>query len=353
LLESHGEVDIITIHGMCTHDGAWANKAINALAEQLGEKSGPEIRPLKFTDVDALVYKRQLTLDGKKVNISAIVWSPILSEMKKGLCYDQKHKTGLCAKGDEKPDFLAEPIKSPTFDEKRAKINRGLKDSILDDCLADAMAYQGVAREEISTQVQEAILVAAVPGNEQLPTVDLKKEKAVAREVPLVILTSSLGSKVGFDAIEGLQDSDHPQKDAALATISRTKAIYMAANQLPILQLADMTLGRAKGKTFVAGLPEDSLARLLKASEEKSLKLHPQGIPPKRPAVIVLSDPNDVLSYSLRNSPRRPNYVTVDVVVSNDWTWFGLLESPLSAHKDYLVQPQIVDLIMNGYHPNQ
>lgn len=259
LLESHGEVDIITIHGMCTHDGGWAHDSINALAEQLGDKNKPKIEPLKFPDFDALIYKRQLNLDGKKVNISAIVWSPILTELKQGLCYDQKDKTGLCAVGDDMPDFLEKPIESPAFEESRAKINRGLKDSILDDCLADAMAYQGAAREEISKQVQEAILVAAVPGNEQLPTISEKKVKAEQRKTPLVIFTSSLGSKVGFDAIKALRDPNHPKKDAALATIERTKTIFMAANQIPILQLADMTLGRSQGKAFVPAPPKDSL----------------------------------------------------------------------------------------------
>lgn len=355
LLESHGEVDIITIHGMCTHDGKWAHEAINALAEQLGDKSRPKIEPFKFPDFDALIYKRQLNLDGKKVNISAIVWSPILTDMKKGLCYDQKHKTGLCAEGEEQPDFLEKPIESPTFEESRAKINGGLKDSILDDCLADAMAYQGAAREEISKQVQEAILVAAVPGNEHLHTLAEKKEKAEQRKTPLVIFTSSLGSKVGFDAIKALREPNHP-KDAALATIERTKTIFMAANQIPILQLADMTLkSSAEVNALVAAPPKDSLAQLLKdyqaAVRKEQQELHLREVPAKLPTVVVLSDPNDVLSYSLRNSPRRPEYPFVDVVVSNDWTWFGLLESPLSAHREYLVQPQIADLVMNGYTP--
>lgn len=91
-------------------------------------------------------------------------------------------------------------VNSPDFEETRALGNRLAKDTMLDDCLVDAVAYQGRAREGISRQVQKAILAAAVPENVEQPTESLLTE-ASERKTPLVMFTSSLESKVGFDGL--------------------------------------------------------------------------------------------------------------------------------------------------------
>jgi hypothetical protein len=355
LLADAAEVDIVTIHGMCTHDGKWAKDEINQLAKQLGVAEDNDLQPIEVARSNALVYKREVHVDNSTVNIAAIVWSPILTPLKEGLCYDQSVKTGVCASGDERPDFLKEDIKSPEYVEQRATLNKAGKDSIMNDCLADAVAYQGQSREEISRQMQEAILFAALPGETTLTPEELRKE-AAKRDAPLVMFTSSLGSKVGFDALDALSKIEGNDKAAARGTVRRTINIFMAANQIPILQLADQTLSIGPDKATMVGTPDDSLTRLLHQyradvqnyrGQKRLLQSTTQ--PLAQPTIVVLSDPNDILSYSLRNYSHRPSYVTVDVVVSNDKTWFGLLENPLSAHRDYLVQPNISDIVVNGY----
>ncbi|HGO9799657.1 TPA: hypothetical protein ACLEB8_004845 [Pseudomonas aeruginosa] len=359
LLENprYKEVDVISIHGMCTHDGKWARGEINDLAKQLGKASEDDIKPLKVINSNAVVYKRTLDFGEKKVNISALVWSPIMTPLKRGLCYDQKIKTGLCAQGkDERPDFLTADIDSPKFDEDRATINRLGKDTLMDDCLADAMAYQGKAREGISRQVQEAILYAAIPSNKTLTPEQLRTAAVGRKDFPLIIITSSLGSKIGFDAIDALNHKDKPNVDAAKTTVVRTANIFMAANQWPILQLADQTIEGGAGEASFVSTPTDSLSKLLH-DYENEIREFQAGVfrnmlveqEKKQPTVIVLSDPNDILSYSWRNSPQRPDYKTVDVVVSNQKTWFNLLENPATAHRGYLTQPYVSNIIMNGY----
>ncbi|UVM29945.1 hypothetical protein [Pseudomonas sp. B21-021] len=356
LLKINKQIDIMIIHGMCTHDSEWANKSIQGIAKQLAE--GP-VAPVTFTEVTgskARVYKRSLLLqDNSKVNISAIVWSPILTPLKEGLCYDQSVKTGICAKGEDRPDFIEADISSPAFKETRASINRSLKDGLMDDCLADAIAYQGKAKEEISRQVQEAVLVAATPSENVRSTDEVRTDAAARKDIPLVIHTASLGSKVGFDALNSLRQQGAEGEAAARSTIQRTSAIFMSANQLPILQIADMSLTYGGAKGLAADVPQDSLKVLLETygpqislfQTNKGLPLGKQQ-PSDQPMVVVLSDPNDVLSYSLRNFKHRPDYVTVDVVVSNAPTWFGAFENPLKAHQDYLEQPNVVDLVVNG-----
>ncbi|WP_025809316.1 hypothetical protein [Pseudomonas chlororaphis] len=316
LNSDHPEVDLIAMHGMCTHDGDWALESINALAKQLGEPPTPskeDLTNLTVEDSNAIVYKRQLNIAAGTVNIAAVVWSPVLTPLKQQLCYDQKTKTGLCARGEkEKPDFLSKPLESPDFEETRALGNRLGKDTMLDDCLVDAVAYQGRAREEISRQVQKAVIAAAVPGSNERSTASLLVD-ATGRNTPLIMFTSSLGSKVGFDAIESLSNSSEKEKAAAKATMERLKTVFMSANQIPLLQLADQTLAEATSAnlTQTAQAPSDSLSRLL---------YNPSLAPSSKPTIVFLSDPNDILSYSLRNAPLRPKYASIDVVVSNAWT---------------------------------
>lgn len=353
------EVDIIQIHGMCTHAGKWALESANAMAKQLGVGPIQRITPVKVKKSDALVYRTTFKYDGKIVNYSALLWSPVLKPLKQQLCYDQKDKTGLCARGDaERPDFLDKDIESEDFLETRALVNKWAKDTMLDDCLADVMAYQGRARDGISLHIQEAILAAALPesmvGQRVVSPEDLRKE-ASGRKTPLIMFTSSLGSKVAYDAIEALKKKGGDDATAATATVNRLQSIFMAANQIPILQLSDQTLEEAKkvpskkpakSSNFVSPhAPEDALSRLLADYQPVNKSLVSNG----KPVVVYLSDPNDALSYSLRNSPLSPNYDYVDVVVSNAWTWFGLLESPFAAHTTYLVQPGITGIIVNGY----
>jgi hypothetical protein len=44
-----------------------------------------------------------------------------------------------------------------------------------------------------------------------------------------------------------------------------------------------------------------------------------------------------------------PDVAVADVLVSNDRTWLGLLENPLTAHLDYLGNPDVGALIACGY----
>ncbi|MDM5178540.1 hypothetical protein PO883_15180 [Massilia sp. DJPM01] len=55
------------------------------------------------------------------------------------------------------------------------------------------------------------------------------------------------------------------------------------------------------------------------------------------PTVVVFTDPNDVLGYTLVKSPfaARAGYLIIDAGVSNAPTYFGLIELPTSAHTDY------------------
>ena len=65
--------------------------------------------------------------------------------------------------------------------------------------------------------------------------------------------------------------------------------------------------------------------------------------------MVAFTDPNDLLSYRLMPwRYARPGVTVVDVLVSNDKTYFGLLENPLSAHTGYMKNPAVTKAIMCG-----
>jgi hypothetical protein len=122
--------------------------------------------------------------------------------------------------------------------------------------------------------------------------------------------------------------------------------LFMAGNQLPILGLAEQNIERRPGERTAAAT--DSLQRFLELRRRQS------GIPRAesiaRLAVVALTDPNDLLSYRLL--PARyaaPDVAVADVLVSNDKSWLGLIENPVSAHLDYLANPDVGKLIACGW----
>jgi hypothetical protein len=66
-------------------------------------------------------------------------------------------------------------------------------------------------------------------------------------------------------------------------------------------------------------------------------------------ALVAFTDPNDLLSYRLLPSRYAvPGIDVADVLVSNDWTYLGLLELPNTAHTDYRLNQDVTRLIACG-----
>ena len=65
--------------------------------------------------------------------------------------------------------------------------------------------------------------------------------------------------------------------------------------------------------------------------------------------LVALTDPNDLLSYTLPVERYASEEVTVyNILVSNAPTWLGLLERPDRAHLNYLDNPDVGRLIACG-----
>jgi hypothetical protein len=341
LLEPQRPLDLLFVHGMCTHDGSWAVDAVANVYAALGGTDKVALAPVDVEDTGIVLYQQMLATPRGRVRANAILWSPLTTPLKGRLCYDQTDKSATCPP--------AEAAKAYPY--QRAKLNRILKDTILDDCLSDAVIYQGQSRDQINERMQRAVLQAvATSGGKRAPGDLALAAASVDERVPLVVVSESLGSKLAFDALFKLSQSPAPDmRAAAERTFDRTTLVFMGANQVPILALGDTFLdGSSKALTAgVAAYPEDSLAELVRARNARaSLKAVSAADAPLR--VVAFTDPNDLLSYILVPSPWAKSYDVVDVVVSNTNTYFGLIEMPTTAHRGYRENKTVRQLVACG-----
>lgn len=110
-----------------------------------------------------------------------------------------------------------------------------LNDGLLNDCLSDALIYQGDSRE----------------GNRQKMMAALDATFARQGPGPLILITGSLGSKITFGALNAMLERNEPA--TARSAASRLMQVFMVANQLPILGLADQVAGDQQTSVFCHG----------------------------------------------------------------------------------------------------
>ena len=328
-------VHVVLVHGMCTHNADWAEHAISSLARSIDQDilvPGQKEARNRLAESEIQIVQQTVPLRGGVINFSAIVWSPLTTKLKRQLDYDKtKGESDCAAAGTCRP--------------QRARWNAMLKDGLLNDCLADALAYQGRSRAAMRTHMIEAL------------TQVFEESKNLSGLGTLAIVSESLGSKLVFDALEEMAlhpDASGRSRDAGTKAIQRLGLVFMAANQLPMLGLADQVIrdGPADSARGLDIQGEDSLQRLLKAADivrqtrKKDEATAPMGI-----NLVAFTDPNDLLSYRLQ--PSRYNSAGVgvtDVLVSNTPAYLGLVARPDRAHTSYLERPAITRLIACG-HP--
>src|SRR5438067_1624924 len=249
-------VDVILVHGICTHDTSWADKAIDQVAG-IVDAHAPPSKAAAGGGIQLVEATRQVA--GGTVRFHAIVWSALTANLKHQLDYDNTGSPTDCA-----VDTVCKP--------KRAHYNGVVKDWLLNDCLSDAMIYEG--------------------------------------------------------------DSHAAMRDAMVDTVSRViEASPNDAGTLVVVARAMPT--------------QDALQRFLDLRRRQAA---PRAGTVSRLGVVAFTDPNDLLSYRLL--PARyaaPDVAVADVLVSNGRSWLGLLENPLTAHMNYLDNPDVDALIACGY----
>lgn len=315
-------VDLILVHGMCTHDAAWVDRNVERIAGAVtAQAPGAALQSARRAAADNAAVE---LLDSTRrvgagtVRFHGILWSPLTAPLKRQLAYDNTGDATDCA-----GDAVCRPV--------RGRLNGVVKDKLLNDCLADVLVYEGNSRDTIRDTM--AGIVAQV--------IDADPDS----DAPLVVVAESLGSKMLFDALASMLESSQPRLQALGRRAARRLAlIFMAGNQLPILALAEQDV-------VARAMPEqDTLQRFL------DLRRRQAGLPGERSgdlrrlSVVAVTDPNDLLSYRLLPARYAASDVAVaDVLVSNDTTWFGLIENPVTAHLGYLANPDVGAIIACGW----
>jgi len=311
------QADVLLVHGMCTHDATWATDSVATLAAQLAANvTAPATRS---SSSGIVVIPATIDTPQGKLFVKSLIWSPLTTPIKQQLCYDQTGKSAICTG-------------APPFPATRASINAQVKDLLLDDCLPDALIYQGTARQEIQQRMRAAILSATAGADPN---------------APLVVISESLGSKILFDTLLAMIDErTTPAALAAQRDLARMAYLIMAANQIPLLQTAEQALPPETGLAMQA-VPPDSLVRLLELRRGQTKDNRRAAI--GELTLIAFTDPNDLLSYTLPPERYRAQGAVVhNVLVSNARTYFGWFENPLQAHLGYLANPDVGSLISCG-----
>ena len=197
-----------------------------------------------------------------------------------------------------------------------AALNRSLKREILDWGFADALLAVGPLQEYIVEGIRQVVLASVPPAENQ----------------EYVVVSHSLGSYLIFSALDlqggTLRGTPSNSEGRFEKILSQTSHAYFMANQVSLLELAD--LDNTKRGSLIAHLGHWS-----------RLRAETQQDPPQ---IVAWSDPDDLLTWQLPDPDQsKANGTNVNNrPASNAMRWFWILESPEKAHTNYEENKQVI-----------
>jgi len=199
---------------------------------------------------------------------------------------------------------------------KPAVLNRSLKRNILDWGFADALLAVGPMQDYLVEGIREVVLASVTPAENQ----------------EFVIVSHSLGSYLIFSALDlhnGPQRANPSSWENQFEKVlSQTSHAYFLANQVRLLELAD--LDNTKNGSLITHLAQWSHFRA-QAHQDP-------------PRIVAWSDPDDLLTWQLPD-PDQAKVNGVDVnnrPAENAMRWFWLLENPEKAHVNYEQNERVI-----------
>ena len=321
-------VRVLWTHGMCTHPPGWIDGRMRRLVEAVGG-TAETVSVRAVGSHGASLRTDRISTGGKTIEVMFLSWSPLTASYKAALAYD-----GLTIGAGV-----------------RATLNRELKGGLVNDCLTDVVVYGGPNGNNIRQAMNEAVCDALggrfdghecnVPGG--------------ASPTTLALITESLGSKLLCDAILHIWNAANNSSDKTAVhrlakSLAAAKVIYMLSNQVPLLDAAgsvalDRTLEPGPAPPKMHSSAGDVFGLL---STARRLAL-----PTTAPmTVVAFSDPNDLLSYRIipaHLAEDLKEFRVINVLVSNDTTYFGYLERPDTAHCGYPWNPHVFGMLARGY----
>jgi hypothetical protein len=325
-------LNVLWMHGMCTHRSDWIEERLSKLAAALG--ATPKTVGVRAVgNHGASLRTERIMVRSATIDVMFLSWSPITAASKAALSYDHSVNRG----GE--------------FPYARAFLNRELKHGLINDCMTDVVVYGGPNGAAIRLAAEEA-LCNALGGSYEGTDCSVPRGEAPGA---LAFIAESLGSKLLFDAVlEVWADAENSRDktlfDRVAKSLAGTRMMYLMANQLPLLDVAGPAIGFVNGAPGPQRPTSGSSARDVFDLLSRLRAWTPPGTGPM--TVVAFSDPNDLLSYRvvpghLAGSLRE--FRIVNVIVSNDTTYFNYVERPDKAHCGYSRNPHVLGMIARGY----
>jgi hypothetical protein len=251
-------------------------------------------------------------------------------------------------------------------------INRELKTGLEDWGFSDVLLGVGPLRPVVEEGIRQLIAKsAAFDPRASAGTAPIKEgrqaynwqghlENGKSDDQVFVAVTHSMGSFLLLDTLDLdtanrtrlAPQANTPQQnsaeDQALRYVAeRTSLIYFFANQVPILELANLKTDSSPAPA-TAGPESTAVAEAAQASAPSQTalisqwaqihaafeqRLHPNDASAQtKMQIVAFSDPSDLLTWRV---PKLRDVDVVNIYVQNAFHWFWLFESPTGAHDGY------------------
>lgn len=332
-LPPSSSLKVLWTHGMCTHPSSWVDDRMKRLVASIGgTPQTVSVRPVGSHG--AALHTHRIALRSTTIDVTFLTWSALTTPYKAALTYDHSKHYG----GD--------------FPYARATLNRELKRGLINDCVTDVVVYGGPNGVNIRHAAQEAVC-DSIGGRVEGTTCNVPPGGSPAA---LAFVTESLGSKLVFDAIMEVwtaaeKSDDKTAVDRVANGLAATRMMYMVANQLPLLDAAGTATAGAIWDASPRQPATHGNTRHVFDLFSRARRTAARTIEPM--TLVAFSDPNDLLSYRIVPDHLDGNlrdFRIVNVIVSNDTTYFDYVERPDTAHCGYTWNPHVLGMMAKGYH---
>jgi hypothetical protein len=356
-----GDIKVLMVHGIGTHLPGYSTRIAENLARELGldvvERTPKVVTlrlhadPAQFKENVArgrtrgelgeengnLTLQRYSNKDGSRSMVFyELTWSEITAADKRIMNFDD----------------------SGAYSFRRAGLNNDLK-KFINSHLPDPLIYLGDAQGNIQNAVSQALCWMFTQDYEELP--ERVDRICDFHDYPpdqlfkdsFVFVSHSLGSRILTDALQGVTAAVARERDDASGRYSEVAAqwvdamrrepltIFMLSNQLPLLQLGRPVPEVTNQITeYCTAEGVNSGGRVFAESK-----------------IIAVSDPNDILSWSVPpgyedqyiDSRMCPVMVNVIINIAKVKNFLGVeLAAPGEAHRGYDNDDRVVKMIARG-----
>jgi hypothetical protein len=335
-------VRALVIHGMGTHTETFADKFLDSLALRLRiKRDGPcEVMDEFKTSYGSVSTVRRCTYRGggstRVLLAYSLTWSRITEAFEDSILRSDWEVHGR----------------------ERVRLNRDLKEELIDKRFSDAVLYAGSFAPTLRTTVKRALCIMVLGHRPETGDCAFRRYyQRRDREVSDVfVISHSLGSMMVMETIGELIRAPDALREQGLSVPEETsdasraasellreiRTFSMLANQLPLLYLARIPAEKPTGRK----------GDLEMFGQEAC---NPNKVRPI--AIVAYSDPNDLLSFplspgwGLRLGCETDKLRFINIPVANDTSaLFGAVADPDNAHTGYWNNRTIFRFIANGHH---